>query len=358
MNAILLVFLTLRLALMNVLNQQPSDYQTTITADSAIVRVWDEAEFKISLPINSEATPHIWTLPARQGMEYGGVEFAIELHARPASNVFVFPIKSFGLKFYKQLALTDTPLGRRSMRPTNIVDSYAVYHASKINNRYKAGKAFHIYRPMAMDASGAHVWGDMDIMAESLNVTIPAEFLANARYPVYIDPTLGYTSIGATTTDFSAYLIGNHYQMPSAGTATAYNLWLNTSGVPAAQNAAIYNSTGTTANGQTIVASTGSTSETTTGSWASLSISGSLSSGSWYYLPFMSASSTTTAYDTTGVPRSYELESFFPTFPSPFGASDLTNDTATTSSAYIDYTTGGSSNKPKFFLVPEGGIQK
>ena len=87
--------------------------------------------------------------------------------------------------------------------PDNVVGSYAVYHASKRDNytdrHYRTGKAFHVYRPELIDANGQRVWADMHIDAGSnlLTITMPAEWLATAAYPVVVDPTFGYTGIGA-----------------------------------------------------------------------------------------------------------------------------------------------------------------
>src|SRR3990167_10435198 len=66
---------------------------------------------------------------------------------------------------------------------------------------YKTGKAFHIYRPKVIDANGVETWGDLNIDEQNglLTVTIDQTWLETALYPVIVDPTFGYTSIGVST---------------------------------------------------------------------------------------------------------------------------------------------------------------
>lgn len=64
---------------------------------------------------------------------------------------------------------------------------------------YKTGKAFHIYRPKAIDANGVEQWCSLDIKDGILTVIIPQNFLNKALYPVIVDPTFGYTSAGASS---------------------------------------------------------------------------------------------------------------------------------------------------------------
>ena len=152
-------------------------------------------------------------------------EFEVVLKEKPQSNKVQFSITTKALRFLYQPPLseiweigqrgaaeiTDTEVkdadGRVICRcPENVVGSYAVYHDSKVGDyslrggkNYRAGKAFHIYRPKIIDANGVEVWGtlNIDIEASLLIIGIPQEFLDNATYPVIVDPTFGYTSVGA-----------------------------------------------------------------------------------------------------------------------------------------------------------------
>lgn len=136
----------------------------------------------------------------------GAHEFDVTFYAPPTSNVLVFSLRTKGLCFEHQPSLTQAEIDRGMFRPEHVVGSYAVYHESKRDNyagkmQYRAGKAFHIYRPLITDAVGATVWGELqiDLAHEKLLLTVPPEFLQSATYPITIDPTIGYTSIGGTT---------------------------------------------------------------------------------------------------------------------------------------------------------------
>ena len=132
-------------------------------------------------------------------------EFDIILNEKPATNVVEMEIETQGLTFYYQPELTQKEKDEGAFRPENIVGSYAVYHESKQGDyskmggkNYMAGKAFHIYRPKIFDAEGMEVWGQLNIDEEKgiLSVEVPQEFLDSAVYPVRVDPTFGYETIG------------------------------------------------------------------------------------------------------------------------------------------------------------------
>jgi len=156
--------------------------------------------------------------------EEGGVEFEVILDSVPASNVITFNIETQGLKFYYQPPLTDelNPADYDFInethaikdgvvvihRPENVVGSYAVYHATRTNmhrtkedaEKYKTGKAFHIYRPKIIDAIGNEIWGDLNIDEQNgtLTITIDQTWLDNGVYPVNVDPTFGYETVGGS----------------------------------------------------------------------------------------------------------------------------------------------------------------
>jgi len=135
--------------------------------------------------------------------ENGGFEFEWVLNKKPKSNVLRTTIQHKGLDFKYQQALTEKQIADGLVRPENVIGSYAVYHSTKRDNivggmEYKTGKAFHIYRPHAIDADGVKVWCELDITEGELTVTVPEDFLNKAIYPVVVDPTFGYTSGGAS----------------------------------------------------------------------------------------------------------------------------------------------------------------
>ena len=144
----------------------------------------------------------------------GGFEFEWVLKSKPASNILTATIQSKGLDFFYQPALTPEEIAEGAQRPENVIGSYAVYHSTKggMNDaagmEYKVGKFCHIYRPKAIDANGVEVWADLLIENGVLTVTVPQKFLDDAVYPVRVDPTFGYTTIGAGSATFTSIAIG------------------------------------------------------------------------------------------------------------------------------------------------------
>ena len=129
-------------------------------------------------------------------------EFGITLKEVPTSNVVPLSVTTKGLDFFYQRPLT-TEERFDGIRPPHVLGSYAAYHKTKTNNEYQAGKAFHIYRPWAEDATGKKVWCEFDAdwdweNEQPLNITIPQDFLDTAVYPVFIDPTFGYLTAGGS----------------------------------------------------------------------------------------------------------------------------------------------------------------
>lgn len=164
----------------------------------------------------------------RDDIDSGGFEFELHLPSRPPTDYIQFSLNTKGLVWYKQLPLTEVEREPRwvtvtetealdengrvvASRPENVINSYAVYHTNKgISNDsrgkdYKTGKAFHIYRPHVIDANGKETWGDLNIENNILTVSVDGTWLNDAEYPVIVDPTFGYTSVGAS----GEYLVYN-----------------------------------------------------------------------------------------------------------------------------------------------------
>lgn len=126
------------------------------------------------------------------------------LDSKPDTNVFTYKIEGAEeFDFFYQPELTQEEIDEGAERPENVVGSYAVYHRTKANHRvgstnYATGKAFHIYRPKAIDANGSEVWAELNYDNGILSVTVPRKFLDDAVYPVRVDPTFGIESLGAT----------------------------------------------------------------------------------------------------------------------------------------------------------------
>lgn len=132
-------------------------------------------EGKLKLKAKWEDEEFEFELEAWDVCEGGSLELKWTLKSSTL-NSFSFPIATENLKFYYQPPLTQEEIDEGAFQPDNVTGSYAVYHESKMNNEYKAGKAFHIYRPKAIDNLGNEVWCDLNITDDVLTVTIPQEF--------------------------------------------------------------------------------------------------------------------------------------------------------------------------------------
>lgn len=196
--------------------------------------IQDNNVIKIS---DDKKEAHFYELPVSEVNPEGGFEFEVLLKEKPISNKIEFTIETKGLKFFYQPELIPQETEIEDFRPENVIGSYAVYHKTKKHyllgsKNYKAGKAFHIYRPKIIDANGNWVWGELNIDEQKklLTITIPQSFLDTGVYPILVDPTFGYTTAGAsvaqTTTDLSLW---SHDTAPENGTVTSISAY-NTAG--------------------------------------------------------------------------------------------------------------------------------
>ncbi len=157
-------------------------------------------------------------------------EFDVVLYTKPSTNKIDFTITSKNLIFAKQLPLTPEEIYEGVTRSQEVVNSYAVFHASKRGGVYGTGKAFHIYRPIIYDANDNYVYGDIHIYPArdggigTMTIEIPQEFLDNAVYPLIVDPTLGYTTLGGSSTGDKDTINGNEYTSPDIGSLTSMSV--------------------------------------------------------------------------------------------------------------------------------------
>lgn len=121
-----------------------------------------------------------------------GFEYGLILNEKPDTNTFCSTIENAEqYDWFKQLPLTEEEINKGVFSPENVVNSYAVYHKELKNHvvgqtNYETGKAFHRYRPQAVDANGNSVWGDSNYVDGQICDTIPQEWLDTAVYPVKI----------------------------------------------------------------------------------------------------------------------------------------------------------------------------
>lgn len=173
----------------------------------------------------------------------GNFEFDAIIRQKPASGRYFFPfnIQSQGLTFYYQDTLLDVDK-LDSHRPDSVIGSYAVYHSTRKGNyirldeteeNYTTGKAFHIYRPRVWDNAGDTVLGfiDIDTVLGRMKVGADSTWMANATYPVTIDPTVGLETEGATTSGENGdmqWWLGEWTTAGSgSGAANSVSIWIN-----------------------------------------------------------------------------------------------------------------------------------
>jgi hypothetical protein len=110
------------------------------------------------------------------------------LKKEPVSNVITLNIEGAErFNFFRQPDFVHNPFLR---------GSYAVYLKETLIGQ-GTGKLCHIHRPKIFDALGRSVWGDLNITGGKLSITIPEWWLAHAKYPVVVDPTVGTTTLGS-----------------------------------------------------------------------------------------------------------------------------------------------------------------
>lgn len=132
-----------------------------------------------------------YTVDVAKGKELRYIFSTFE-EAAKYNGVFSFPVSVSGLDCYYQDELTEEE-NKTAYRPIDVVHSYACFDKS-------GKKVMHIYRSALLDASGVKVWCDMKLDTEQglLSVLWDVKVLEGLVFPVVVDPTFGYTSIGAS----------------------------------------------------------------------------------------------------------------------------------------------------------------
>lgn len=202
---------------------------------------------------------HFYAKEADAINENGAYEFEIVLNEAPASNVIDLTLNvPKDLDFFYQGELTQAEIDEGCIRPENVVGSYAAYHASKRDNGYKTGKAFHIYRPFAIDAKGQTTWCDLKIEVEAqiAHIVIPIDWLKAAVYPVIIDPTFGYTSVGGSNSLSSGYnnifqSCGDGFTLASAAEGVSMSMYTKKGSGDASLQLGLYIGSNLVSNGYT-----------------------------------------------------------------------------------------------------------
>lgn len=217
------------------------------------IKRWDDEVNLVVRLINDEKTPtvsivgnkikwkgnkveaHFYDIEPCEEHPEGAYEFEVILKEKPATNKIEFTLNTKGLDFFYQPELTQQEIDEGAFRPENVVGSYAVYASENKTNyvggkEYKVGKVGHIFRPKIIDSIGKGTWGilNIDKIAGILSIEIPQDFLDNAVYPIIIDPTFGYGTVGASMDNgpgdnyFGGSLFTSPADAQTANSITAY----------------------------------------------------------------------------------------------------------------------------------------
>jgi len=126
---------------------------------------------------------HRFTILGDKSFEYDCI-----LKSEPESNVISLRMEGAeNYDFFKQPNFVKEPF---------LKGSYAVYKKITMVGE-GTGKLCHIHRPEIIDARGRRCWGDLSIFGNELHITIPENWLADAKYPVVVDPLIGTTVVGS-----------------------------------------------------------------------------------------------------------------------------------------------------------------
>ena len=221
-----------------------------------------------------------------------GFEFEVIYEKKPPTNEIKLTanVPKNVISYVQSEVPRDKMYGENIDRPADVNRSLAVYHSNKKDNEYKCGKVTHIYRPIAHDSEGHSVFCDFKELAglkdgseynlaKGLTIVLPQDFFDTAAYPITVDPTFGYTTVGASSM-LPIFVIKGTVHTGASGTLDSISFVLkNDTATTATYEGLVYRSSdgtlvGHSANGTTILDK----------SWRTLSMSGESVSAQDYVL--------------------------------------------------------------------------
>ena len=126
---------------------------------------------------------HRFTILSDKSFEYDCI-----LKSEPESNVITLKMEGAeNFDFFRQPDFVKEPF---------LKGSYAVYKKETLIGE-GTGKLCHIHRPEIIDARGRRCWGTLAVVGDMLHITIPENWLAEAKYPIVVDPLIGTTVVGS-----------------------------------------------------------------------------------------------------------------------------------------------------------------
>lgn len=297
----------------------------------------------------------------------GDLEYEIEYQEKPDSMIETLYLDfTHGLDFFLQPELTPEE-AIRITRPEDVIGSYAVYWkesgryltpAGNESINYETGKFAHLYRPKVIAADGQEQWCEqiIDPVAKTLTIIMPEEFMLNAAYPVILDPTFGFSSIGASSTTSGPNWVdgGGTHSPASSGTIDSMSIYIK--GTTSGKNITMGIYEDSAGSWGSRLCKSAQVTTTSSAEWLTGAVSGSpsITSGSNYWLQFNCDSTITVAVDTvSNKVEAYNLSTTYATDPIPSPAPAMSTGVYPAFSVYVTYT-ASSSRKNNLALLGVG----
>ncbi len=203
----------------------------------------------------------------------------------------------------------DPDIGDTCLRPLDMCGGYAVYHATKANSEYGTGKVINIPRPIFIDNLGVTAWGGIDITSGVMSITPPdGNWLNSAAYPVTIDPTFGFTGVGATESSYASDVnteqdSADYHTASTGDTLTTGHCYCRTSGATLTLDMAVYDISGGNPNSRLDTAT--NSFSNTSAAWNTVTLTASMVNGTTYGCTFHNNNTNAFKYyyDTGGLPN-------------------------------------------------------
>lgn len=241
-----------------------------------------------------------------------------------------------GVQLHYQPALTQEEIGRGAVRPAPVVGSYAVFDG-------QGAKVGHILRPFAETALGQRRWLDLRLEPHALGIVLRIVLdravlvaLPPAAWPVTIDPTFGYTSIGGSSGQTgTGYHDTNPYASPAtSGTASGISWYFNKHDAGTTEiTCGLYTVSSGAPSVRLAVGVKGAIPNSPIG-WQTATISYAVSAGTNYHYTFSRQDNCDCRYDAVGT-RYYGSWTYSSgSLPNPFGSVSTLGNTI---SGYVLY---------------------
>lgn len=310
----------------------------------------------------------------------GGFEFETIYKSKPKTNMLYLPMKSRGFEFNYQAPLNEEygkgytgnathvytvpvqefgakgellPLAEPKLyavRPIEVVGSYAVTVDDE--------KIMHIYRPWIVDAEGWKMYCDLTISGDGMYIEIPQTILDTGVYPLKLDPTFGYTTIGASTLYPSSLKKTGCLQpvLDGSGTATKISVYSRASSGTVDMRTGYYqNNAGVPTN---LLSQSANVTIDTTWRWNNFTTSQAVVNGTSYWLTVQASAAWQLRYDAGAANQEARAnDEMGDGFDATFNADGVVDYAAREDSIFATYTASGPSYTSQKLIIYQNEIR-